>query len=386
MRAARSSIFNASGSRGVLIACKWPKNGGGTCTYMAAQSDVTSHQRTVAFHSDERCRRASNASVKTAAQDMFRGSSASTSTLPGKRPAEQPPPTEELPASQQTSADYTLSVLVQAVTQLSHDQQSLVEGLLQHQKVTSSVSRVPCARKWWRRPSCAASTSVRRSFGQEGAAQREAEAAMSKLERALEKAKSIKECCASLGCFSYSVPEELVFCNICTPFASNPELQRRIPGVQVSFSQLNKKNFGAIDASLGDGSPAQFKKKLAKVKQSLRGHLETQGHFYCVSNKVRRCSLCCTLCQDHIDHSPHRISPCTGSVPEQDQSPHRISPRTGFVPAQDQSAPLRLTDCATSIVLGTARSQEQGAAADRSERGVHCFRVLPGGPLLTGIP
>ena len=283
---ARSSTFRASGRRGVLVVCEWPKNGGGTCTYAAAASDVTSHRRTVGYHSEERCRRASNATAKTAVQDMFRGISAgisSTSTLPGRQPAEQPPPTE-LPASEQMS-DHTLSVLVQAVHQLSLDQKSLVEGLLQHQKVTSSVSRPV-------REELVAQAVVRRLDEREkeaakGAAQREAEAAKSKLERALEKAKSIKECCDTLGCFSYSPAQELVFCTICTPFASNPELQRRIPGVQVSFSKLNKKNFGAIDASLGDGSPAQFKKKLAKIKQSVKGHLETQGHFYCVSNKVR---------------------------------------------------------------------------------------------------
>ena len=337
---ARTGAFKPAGPRGVLVTCGLLKNCGNRCTYTAAQADVTAHQKTVGYHSNERERLATNATRQAAVHQMWQGAStsshgASTSyqpTLPAKRPAEQLPQ-HELPASQQMSVDHTLSALVQAVSQLSLDQQSLVEGLLQHQKVTSSASRPV-------REELVAQAVVRRLDEREkeqakSAAQRDAEAAKTKLDRALEKAKSINECCSALGCFDYSPAEELVFCNICTPFVANPDLQRRIPGVQVSFSSLNKRKFGVIDASLGDGSPAQIGRKLSKIKQSLKGHLETQGHFYCVSNRVRaHCSNCSTLCS-------------------------------------------RLTDCANSTVLGSARSQEQGAAADRSERGVHRFRVHP---------
>ena len=289
---ARTGAFKPAGPRGVLVTCGWPKNCGNRCTYTAAQADVTAHQKTFGYHSNERERLATKATKQAAVHQMFHGAStsnhgASTSyqpTLPAKRPAEQLPQ-HELPASQQMSVDHTLSVLVQAVSQLSLDQQSLVEGLLQHQKVASSVSRAV-------REELVAQAVVRRLDEREkeqatGAAQRDAEAAKTKLDRALEKAKSINECCSALGCYDYSPAEELVFCNICTPFVANPDLQHRIPGVQVSFSSLNKRKFGVIDASLGDGSPAQFGRKLSKIKQSLKGHLETQGHFYCVSNRVR---------------------------------------------------------------------------------------------------
>lgn len=333
---ARTAAFKPAGPRGVLVTCGWLKNCGNRCTHTAAQADVTAHQKTVGYHSNERERLATKATKQAAVHQMFHGAStsshgASTSyqpTLPAKRSAEQPPQ-HELPASQQMSVDHTLSILVQVVSQLSLDQKSLVEGLLQHQKVTSSASRAV-------REELVAQAVVRRLDEREkeqakGAAQRDAEARKTKLERALEKAKSINECCSTLGCYDYSPAEELVFCSICTPFVANPDLQHRIPGVQVSFSSLNKRKFGVIDASLGDGSPAQFGRKLSKIKQSLKGHLETQGHFYCVSNRVRT-------------HSNSTQSPlCQG----------------------------HLMTTVPPPVLGTARSQEQAAAADWSERGVH---------------
>ena len=146
---ARTGAFKPAGSRGVLVTCGWLKNCGNRCTYTAAQSDVTAHQKSVGYHSNERERLATKATKQAAVNQMWQGASssshgASTSyrpTLPAKRPAEQLPAQHELPASQQMSVDRTLSALVQAVSQLSLDQQSLVEGLLQHQKVTSSASR-----------------------------------------------------------------------------------------------------------------------------------------------------------------------------------------------------------------------------------------------------
>ena len=230
---ARTGAFKPAGPRGVLVTCGWPKNCGNRCTYTAAQADVTAHQKTFGYHSNERERLATKATKQAAVHQMFHGAStsnhgASTSyqpTLPAKRPAEQLPQ-HELPASQQMSVDHTLSVLVQAVSQLSLDQQSLVEGLLQHQKVASSVSRAV-------REELVAQAVVRRLDEREkeqatGAAQRDAEAAKTKLDRALEKAKSINECCSALGCYDYSPAEELVFCNICTPFVANPDLHEEL--------------------------------------------------------------------------------------------------------------------------------------------------------------